>query len=125
MKQSVLLLTQFGELREYDAIPLLFEEMGAEVESIVASIHQTAMREFLSRDVVTMWKWEPRTEHMFDNNHLQSVAHVVDLSVGMVNRLKGCGYTTRKEVYDVFRMYHLKLNHWAPERHRSKANYKF
>jgi hypothetical protein len=62
-----------------------------------------------------------RTGHMFDNNNLQIVRDITILSQGQVNRLAGCGQTTRKEVYDVFCMYHLRLKHWQPK----DVNYKF
>lgn len=108
------------EIRQLD-----FVGMGEKAEHLIGSIHRIAMREFLSRRIVTVWDWEIRTKHMFEDNGLVSIGEVVRLSLGHVNRLKGCGYKTRKEVYDIFMLYHLKLNNWSPEYHYSKTNYKF
>lgn len=119
------LLTQFGELHEYGASVLEFTDMEQEAEQIVAAIHRTAMREFVSRKLITVWDWEIRTKHMFEDNRLEVIKDVIVLPLGKVNRLKGCGYTTRKEVYDIFVLYHIKLNNWSPEHHYSKMNYKF
>jgi hypothetical protein len=121
----ILLLTQMGELREYEASLVDFDNMGEAVESIVECIHKMAMREFLSRSLESMWDWELRTKNMFINNHLYRIEDIATLPVGKVNRLVGCGYTTRKEVYDVFEAYHLRLKFWNPDRHYSKMNYKF
>lgn len=109
-----------NEIRQID-----FLSMGHNAEHMIASIHRIAMRELFSRRLVTVWDWEIRTRHMFENNKLYIVQDVITLSPGHVNRLKGCGYKTRKEVYDIFILYHIKLNNWSPEHHYSKANYKF
>lgn len=121
----VLLLTQMGELREYESSLVDFGNMGDAAESIVECIHKMAYQEFMSRIITSMWGWEVRTIHMFSNNQLYHVGDIVKLPLGKVNRLVGCGYQTRKEVYDVFYMYHLKLKYWTPELHYSKNNYKF
>jgi len=121
----ILLLTQMGELREYEGSLVDFTNMEESAESIIECIHQMAYRELVSRPISSMWGWEIRTKHMFANNHLQFVGDIMGLSLGHVNRLSGCGYVTRKEVYDVFCVYHLRLKHWAPELHWEKANYKF
>jgi len=114
-----------GELREYEASLVDFANMEEGAENIIECIHYMAYQELMSRTIISMWGWEVRTKHMFENNHLSSVGDVVSCQLGKVNRLKGCGYQTRKEVYEVFCMYHLKLKHWSPELHYSKANYKF
>ena len=121
----ILLLTQIGEMQENESSLVDFTNMEEEAESIVECIHQMAYQELLSRSISSMWGWEIRTKHMFEQNHLQVISDVVRLQLGHVNRLRGCGYVTRKEVYEVFCAYHLKLRHWAPELHWEKQNYKF
>jgi hypothetical protein len=123
----ILLIMEFEEMTDYEGSLVHLTDISGEdgVESIVECIHKIAMRELSSRSLESMWGWEVRTVHMFSNNHLYHVGDVVGLPLGKVNRLVGCGYQTRKEVYDVFCMYHLKLIHWIPELHYSKNNYKF
>jgi hypothetical protein len=116
---------EVGEAYENESSLVDFANMEEEAESIVECIHQMAYRELLSRTLLSMWGWEIRTKHMFENNRLQYIRDIITLPLGKVNRLVGCGYTTRKEIYDVFCMYHLKLKHWAPDLHFSKMNYKF
>lgn len=102
-----------------------FPDMEEKAEYIINSIHRIAMTEFMSRKIVTMWDWEVRTKHVFENNHIEYVRDVVSLTMGQVNRLTGCGYKTRKEVYDVFTMFHVRLNHWSPEKHWKSGQYTF
>lgn len=101
----------------------LTEEEG--VASIVGYIYEMSYRELMSRTLLSVWDWELRTKHMFEHNNLHYIGDIVYLSQGKVNRLIGCGYKTRKEIYDIFYMYHLKLNNWSPDKHWDKANYKF
>jgi hypothetical protein len=98
-----------------------FEIMEEEAEHIVGSLHRIALSELLSRSITSMWDWEMRTKNMFQHNALTYIRDVTSLSVGRVNRLMGCGYVTRKEVFDVFCLYHLKLTHWQPR----EVNYRF
>jgi hypothetical protein len=116
---------QIGESYENEASLVDFTNIEEEAESIVECIHKMACQELLSRTLLSMWRWELRTIHMFEANHLQIISDVMRLQLGKVNRLKGCGYVTRKEVYDVFYLYHINLKHWSPELHHSKYNYKF
>lgn len=118
-------LLQLNESYEYEISLVDLTNIEEGVGSIVECIHKVAYQEFMSRILTSMWGWEVRTIHMFSNNHLYHVGDIVGLPLGKVNRLLGCGYQTRKEVYDVFCMYHLRLKHWSPELHYSKANYKF
>ena len=117
----ILLLTQTGELRENEASLVDLTNVEEGVEGIVECIHQIMLSELLSRSIVSMWDWEVRTRHMFEQNALICLRDITSLSIGGARRLIGCGYTTRKEVYDVFCMYHMKLKHWAPR----NMNYKF
>jgi len=123
----ILLLTQaeWGEMREYESSLVDLTSVKEGIESIVECIHKVAMKELFIRTLESMWDWEVRTKNMFKDNHLYKVSDVATLPTGKVNRLIGCGYITRKEVYDVFWMYHLNLKFWAPDKHYSKMNYKF
>jgi hypothetical protein len=124
-KVVVLLLTQMGELREHEASLVDLTNIQEGIESVVECIHKVAMEELFVRNLKTMWDWEVRTKNMFKDNHLYKVGDVAMLPTGKVNRLIGCGYTTRKEVYDVFWTYHIRLKFWAPDKHYSKMNYRF
>lgn len=121
----ILLLSHMGEMTDYEGSLIDFTNMGEEVESIVEWIHKLSFKELISRSIESMWDWEIRTKNMFVNNHLYKVGDITSLPLGKVNRLIGCGYTTRKEVYDVFFMYHLRLKFWEPDMHYSKMNYVF
>jgi DNA-directed RNA polymerase alpha subunit len=116
-----LLLTQFGELRENEVSLIDFTEMEEEVESIVECIHHMALKEFMSRTIQSVWGWEVRTQHMFDDNHIHTIQDIVSLSQMEVNNLTGCGRVTRKEVYEVLCMYHIKLKYWNPNLVRNNA----
>lgn len=122
-----LVLYQIREPLEYDVSLVDFialtEEEG--VESIVELVHKVAFKELMSRTLDSVWGWEMRTLHMFENNNLHVVENVAMLPAAKVNRLVGCGYTTRKEVYEVFCAYHLRLKFWEPEKHYSRMHYKF
>lgn len=113
------------ELSDHEGSLVDFANMEGEAESIVECIHKMAYKELLSRSIESMWDWQMRTKNMFEHNALHRMGDVVSLSLGGVNRLMGCGYVTRKEVYEVFCVYHLKLKHWMPELHWEKMNYKF
>jgi len=117
-----LLLTQFGEMRENEASLIDFVTMGDEVESVVECLHRMALKEFMSRTLLGVWGWETRTQHMFEENQLHTVKDIVNLSQMQVNNLTGCGRVTKKEVYEVFCMYHVRLKYWETKRH---GNYKF
>jgi hypothetical protein len=122
-----LLLYQFREPLNYDVSLVDFTNLTEEegVGSIVELVHKAVFQEMMSRSLESAWGWEVRTKHMFESNNLNTVGDVVLLKEGNVNRLIGCGYTTRKEVYEVFCMFHLRLKFWEPEKHRSRVNYKF
>ena len=108
-----------GHINEIDQID--FTWMDEKVQYVIASLHRIALSELLSRKITSVWDWEPRTLHMFERNVLVSINDVTSLTQGRVNRLIGCGYTTRNEVYEVFHMYHIKLTRWQPR----GMNYQF
>ena len=120
VKYECIILGHIEEIRLID-----FPRMEKDAEHMISSIHRIVIREFMSRSLLSMWDWEVRTQHMFEHNTLQNVQDVIVLPSRQVDRLQGCGYVTRKEVYDIFKLYHIKLNNWSPENHRSKMNYKF
>jgi hypothetical protein len=121
---SIMLIdkAEWYELSLIDFVEITQEEG---IESVIELIHKEALKEFMSRSVHSMWDWELRTKNMFINNHLYRIGDVAGLPVGKVNRLMGCGYTTKKEVYDVFYLHHLKLKFWNPDVPYTKMNYKF
>jgi hypothetical protein len=114
-----------GEMRENESSLVDFTDFEEDTEGVVELLHQMAYQELISRTLLSMWGWEVRTKHMFEQNQLQVIRDIIALPLGKVNRLIGCGYVTRKEVYEVFCVYHLKLRYWLPDLHYSKNNYKF
>ena len=108
-----------GEVKEVSIVD--FPNMEEKAEYIIGSIHRIAMSEFMSRDILSMWEWEVRTKSVFEHNHIHHIKDVVTLTLGQVNRLIGCGYKTRKEIYDIFVLYHIKLKNWSPEKHWRQA----
>jgi hypothetical protein len=121
----ILLLRHKDELWEHETSLVDLTSVKEGIESVVECIHKIAMKELYVRSLGSMWDWEVRTKNMFKDNHLYKVGDVAMLPTGKVNRLIGCGYITRKEVYDVFWTYHLRLKFWAPDKHYSKMSYKF
>jgi hypothetical protein len=121
----ILVLTELDELNGHESSLIDFTIMEEEAESTIEFIHRVAYQEFISRNIESMWGWELRTKHMFEHNALYTVGDVMGCSLRKVNRLMGCGFITRKEIYDVFCLYHFKLKYWSPDLHWNKANYKF
>jgi hypothetical protein len=122
---EMIMISEMTERYELSLVHLTDMDEEDGVESLVELIHKVAMKELYSRSLESVWDWELRTKNMFVNNHLHKVGDVAGLPIGKVNRLIGCGYTTRKEVYDVFWQYHLRLKYWEPDKHYSRGNYKF
>lgn len=120
---DMMTLGMVDEIHQHIDITHLCEDHGIDV--VIGYLHKISFRELMSRSIDSMWGWELRTKHMFENNKIQKIGDVTSLEVGKVNRLIGCGYKTRKEVYDVFCVYHLRLKNWSPNGHWEKMNYRF
>lgn len=85
-----------------------------EVVLILDFIHHIVWKELLSRSLYSMCDWSSRTNTIFLQYDLTLVGHVAVLSKSEVNRLHGCGYHTRKEIYEVCKSYGLILSNWVP-----------
>ena len=98
-----------------------------EIACIMDFVHGIAQQELVSRSVMSMAEWSLRARSVFINNDLSQVGHVIVLTKNEVNRLIGCGYITRKEIYDVYRSYGLQVPGWEPGYYYEKLNnrYKF
>lgn len=96
-----------------------------EIAMIMDFVHELAYTELLSREIMSMWEWSVRTQGVLAQNNLIQVGHIVGLSKIEVNRMAGCGYKTRKEIYDVYKSYGLIMPNWSPGMYYEKANYQF
>lgn len=125
-KKDPLVLGVVGEVHSYDFTSLgSFGESLREVEEIIEFIHAVAYVELLSRPVETMCDWPIRVKTMFLRNRLVTVSDVMCLNLDQVNRLAGCGYKTRQEVYQTFNGYGLSIESWMPGHYWDRMNYKF
>ena len=93
------------------------------VESVVKLLHNTAIKELLSRNILSVWDWELRTKNMFQANKMEVVNDLVNKKQEDMKRIVGCGETTKKEVYEAFLMYHIRLKYWKPR--VTDGDYKF
>ena len=50
---------------------------------------------------------------------------MVSLTQNQVNSLNGCGYKTRKEIYNACISYGLTVPQWTPGDYYDRMNYKF
>ena len=112
-----------GVRSEIQSIDFVGWEYGA--EEAMEFIHAVAYVELLSRNVLVMWDWGARTQNMLLKNKLNTISDIMSLDLRQINRLSGCGYKTRKEVYDVFCSYGLKMAAWMPGHYWERMNYKF
>lgn len=119
-KKYVLTLGVIGEVRAYD-----YTWLRHEAEEITDFIHAAAYVELLSRPVETMDDWSIRVKNMLLRNRLYIISDVVCLDLKQVNRLSGCGYKTRQEVYKVFREYGFSVESWMPGHYWERMNYSF
>ena len=93
------------------------------IESVVKLLHNTAIQELLSRNILSVWDWELRTKNMFQANKLKVVNDLVNKKQEDMKQIVGCGETTKKEVYAAFLMYHIRLKYWKPR--INEGDYKF
>lgn len=119
-KKEVLTLGAIGEVHSYN-----FIHLGADAEEIVEFIHAVSYVELLSRPIETMDDWSIRVKNMLLRNRLIVVSDVVCLDLKQVNRLTGCGYKTRQEVYRVFNEYGFKVDSWMPGHYWERMSYRF
>lgn len=116
-KKVVVVLGAIGECYPYD-----FTTMGWEAKEITDFIHECAYKELVNRNLHVSWGWSVRTKSMFLNNRLHTIGNVVHLQ--SVNKLIGCGFKVRKEVYDVFRHeFSIELKQWHPDQYWKKFRF--
>ena len=85
-----------------------------EILLIVDFVHHVAWKELLSRTIRSMHDWSSRANTLFLQYDFNLIGHLAVLSKNEVNNLQGCGYKTRKEVYDICKSYGLTLPNWMP-----------
>ena len=96
-----------------------------EVELIVDFVHHIAWKELLSRTIKSMCDWSSRANTLFIEHNFRFIGHLVVLSKDEVSKLNGCGYKTRKEVYETYKSYGLIMQNWMPGDYYERRNYVF
>lgn len=105
-----------GEILPYD-----FTDLGWEAKGLMESLHHILYGELMSRPSLTMWDWSIRTKNVFLRNKLLTVGNVVHVTIDTINNFYGCGYKTRKEVYNVFKEeLNMMLMNWSPDLYWAK-----
>jgi ERCC4-type nuclease len=88
-------------------------------------VHNVTWKELLSRTIKSMHDWSSRVNTLCLQYDFNLIGHLVVLSKNEVNYLEGCGYKTRKEIYDVYKSYGLTMPNWQPGGYYEKKNYIF
>ena len=119
--KDIVMLGTFDEVMLIDMIYI--DEL--ELEQIIEFIHEIAYHELLSRNVKSMTDWSVRAISLFNRYDFSIIDHIVSLTKNQVNALNGCGYKTRKEIYDTCISYGLTVPTWTPGDYYNKMNYIF
>ena len=98
-----------------------------ETACIMDFVHGIMWQELISRTIMSMAEWSSHAKTVFMNHSFNQVGHIIVLSKDEVNRLNGCGYMTRKEIFEVFKLYGLYMSSWEPGHYYERQNnrYKF
>lgn len=115
VKQDTLTLGVREEIVAYD-----FTHLGWDAQEIVGFIYDVAFTELVSRNIFEVWDWSQRVKNMFMRNRLDTVGKVMHISVKDINKLGGCGYKSRNEVFMVFESLGMKLPNWEPSNYWNK-----
>lgn len=119
--RKVITLGVIGEVRPYDITCMSYEA----IEEVTDFLHAVGYVEMMSRPLETMEDWSTRVKMMFLRNRLIHISDVLSLTLKQVNRLTGCGYKVRQEVYQVMCSYGCKLDAWMPGHYWERMDYKF
>lgn len=119
--KKVIILGVIGEVQPYDITCMNYEE----IEEVTDFLHAVGYVEMMSRRLETMEDWSVRVKTMFLRNRLIHISDILSLTLKQVNRLSGCGYKVRQEVYQVMCNYGCKLDAWMPGHYWERMNYKF
>lgn len=97
-----------------------------EIRIVLDFIHHIAWKELLSRPIHSMKDWSARANTLFLEYDFVLIGHLAVLSKNEVVELNGCGYKTKKEIYDTCKSYGLTLPNWVPGTYyEEKPNYIF
>ena len=119
MGREILTLATLREIEPFD-----FTDMGEEASWLMYKIHWLMKQELFSRSIMSLYDWSTRTTSMFIGNQLLTVGDVCTISLDNINKMHGCGFKTRKEIYFTFRyQFNIKLRQWNPDEYMDK--YKF
>lgn len=121
LQREVIVLGVIGEVKSYDISCMNYEA----IEEVTDFLHAVGYVEMISRPLETMEDWSIRVKNMFLRNRLIYISDVLSLDLKQVNRLSGCGYKVRQEVYQVMGSYGCKVEAWMPGHYWERMNYKF
>ena len=113
-----------GVREEVLSIDMMYMDI-AGVEEMIDFVHHTAWKELLSRSIKSMKDWSSRANNLFIEYNFRLIGHLVVLSKDEINQLHGCGYKTRKEIYETYKSYGLIMNNWMPGDYYERRNYVF
>lgn len=107
-----------------EIMPVSFVEMGWETQWIIEKLHIIAYNELIHRNILTVFDWSLRTKNIFLHNNIRAIGHVICAELRYINNLVGCGFKSRREIYEVFN-YELgiKLNQWNPDLYMDKFQF--
>ena len=122
-EKDVILLGARSEILAIDFMYVNDEEIAC----IMEFVHDIMWQELLSRSIRSMAEWSSHAQTVFTQNGFSQVGHIIGLTKNEVNRLKGCGYITRMEIYNIYKYYGLIMPQWEPGVYYEKQNnrYKF
>ncbi len=116
-KYEKLMLGVVGEVIPYD-----FTNLGWNALELIEALNKVLYDHLINRPLLEEADWSVRTRNMFLRNRLTKVGQVLFMDVDHVNRLAGCGYQTRKNVYEEFQKKGIDLPAWKPEKYWEKYN---
>ena len=119
LEKEFMILGEGGEVISYD-----FTEMGWDAQIMIEKVHTWAKMELMCRDIMSVTYWSSRTKHMFQNNELATIGHIIHTPLQVINRLPQCGYKTRREIYNAFQVeLNIKLHEWNPDQYLEKYRF--
>lgn len=107
-----------------EVIPIDFTTWGWGAKDIISQIYSIVFTELVNRDIFTVGDWSVRTKNMFLNNNIKKVMDLLEINlngVQSVNNLIGCGFKTRKQIYERFKELNIELSSWNPDYYWTKS----
>lgn len=120
LEKEIIILGEQEEVFDYDD----FIELGWDAQVIIQKVHTWAKMELMCRDIMSVAYWSLRAQHMFENNEIMTIGHVVHTPLQVINRLPQCGFKTRREIYLTFQAeLKIKLHQWNPDQYLERYRF--